>query len=94
MSLGLVLLALGTIAAVLGAIAALNHTESCFVTPGPFPSCTPQYQNPLLAPLYSISTVLVGLGIIATILGTVFTFVGYSKWTSKEPGKVPGNPIN
>jgi hypothetical protein len=94
MRFGVVLLALGTIAAVLGTVAALNYSERCFVNPGPFPPCVPQYQIPLLAPLYPISAVIEGFGIIATILGTVFAFVGYSKWTVTEPSIAPSKPGN
>jgi hypothetical protein len=86
MTSGVVLLLLSTFAAVLGGVATINRTERCSVLPGPFPPCIIEYQISLLAPLYPISAGLIGFGIIGTIVGTMFVFVGRPRHTGIDPG--------
>jgi hypothetical protein len=81
MSSGVVLIFLGCLAAALGVWAGFNETRtlSCDIT-NPCPTAT-YYQIVLLVPLAPSSFVLIGGGVLLTLMGTVFTAVGHSKRT-------------
>jgi hypothetical protein len=94
LSLGFGVLVIGSFAALLGAVATVNHTENCYVLPGPFPPCVATYQIPELATLYPLSAVFLALGIAAATVGAMLTFVGYSKRTPKQPSISPPSPAH
>ena len=94
MTAGLVLLVLGIFGDILGFASFANYSEQCFITPGGFPPCLSKYQIALLAPLYPLSAGLVLIGLAIAVLGTGFTYIGYSKATRKIPGLSTSEPTN
>ena len=75
---GAILIIVGTFATLLGFLGAINHSETCYVLPGPFGDCVKYYQVALFAPLYPVSAVIIVLGTIFAVSGIILTVVSFA----------------
>ena len=93
MSYGVILLIVGICVASLGLVAAMNHSNICYVVPGPINPCSSYYRVALFAPLYPLSTELMLLGALLTIAGYSLTAAGYSKEAGTKSSVPMSKPI-
>jgi len=75
---GAILIIAGTFVTLLGFLGAINHSETCYVLPGPFGGCVTNYQTALFAPLYPMSAVIIVLGTIFAVSGIILTVVSFA----------------
>ncbi len=80
---GAILVIGGTFATLLGFIGAINHSETCYVLPGPFGGCETYYQVALFAPLYPVSAVLILLGAMIAVSGIILTVASSARQPSR-----------
>src|SRR5712692_3322006 len=78
----------GTFETLLGFLGAINHSETCYVLPGPFGGCETYYQVALFAPLYPVSAVLIVLGAMIAVSGITLTVASPARQPSHTTNRV------